>query len=345
VNRRRAVEGAVVAVLLLASLALFASSRAALSTVASVDLPVFALAVATTLAGLAFWSESLAALLRVQGYRPRPRRFLVVFLAGTGLRGLVPGGSSSGPAVLAYLVARTTDVPGETSAAMAYVAEVCLWIGSAVVATTGMVALLLFGRPTADVLGLAGALVVLATVVFGLLVYGAFRPTRIERRLRGAVRRLHDAVEPRSARLAEALDPDGVEASLDRFFGSLRQLAADPRRASPAVGAAVAGWFVHATTLYVVLLAVDVRASYAAALFVVPVGGLAEGLSILPGGVGSVEPGLIALLVLLTPVDLPTATVAVLLYRLSNYWFRVVLGFLALSLLGLGDLAGRAVES
>ena len=95
--------------------------------------------------------------------------------------------------------------------------------------------------------------------------------------------------------------------------------------------------------VHLVFLSVGIHLPYVAALFIVPVGGLAEGLSVLPGGIGSVEPGLIGLLVLFTSANLATATTVVILYRLVNYWFRIGLGFLALPVLGVGDVLQKSL--
>lgn len=73
------------------------------------------------------------------------------------------------------------------------------------------------------------------------------------------------------------------------------------------------------------------------ALFVVPVGGVAEGLSLFPGGLGSIESSQTLLLVLLTGVSIGAASVVVLLFRVSLYWFRLVVGAACLFYLGVRD--------
>jgi len=341
---RRIAEGVAVTGMLVASLALFGNPRQALDTIESVRTVPYAGALAGTLLGMVIWSGTLSALLRAQGVAVDPGRFQTTFVAGMGIRSVVPGGSASGPAVLGYVVGRTTDAPVETAVAMAYVQDVLLWVGATAVGTAGILGLLLFHHPSAQVLELAAGLTVLTLVMFGVVGYGILNPEPVERVVDALVTRLHDAASGVSERAAAYLDPEAVDDSLDRFFGAFRRLADDPEHLGPALASAVAGWFVHATTLYLVFVAVDVHASYAAAIFVVPVGGLAEGLSVLPGGIGSVEPAFTGLIVLLTSAGFTTSATVVFLYRLSNYWFRLGVGFAALPALGIGDVLDGAFD-
>lgn len=337
-NWRRVVEGVAVVGLLVAALALFGDPRETLSILTSVALVPYAGALATTLAGIVVWSGVMSSLLRAQGVDVRPGRFQTVFVAGMGIRSIVPGGSASGPAVLGYIVGRTTDASTETAVAMAYVQDVVLWVGATAVGLAGILGILAFGHPPRSVLELAGGLTVLTLVMFGIVGYGIRNPDPVESVVDRVVSWLSAVVGRVSESVAGYLDPEAVEASLDRFFDAFRRLADDPTHLSPAVGSAVVGWFVHATTLYLVFVALGMHVSYWAAIFVVPVGGLAEGLSVLPGGIGSVEPAFTVLIVLMTPADVTTAATTVVLYRLSNYWFRVALGFLALPLLRVADV-------
>jgi len=341
-ERRRVAEGVAVIALLFGALALFGDPRRTFAMLESVDPVPYAGALATTLAGLVIWSGALAALLRGQGVDVRPYRFVTPFVAGMGVRSVVPGGSVSGPAVLGYVVGRTTDASTETAVAMAYVNDVALWIGSAAVGAVGVLGLLLFRRPSGRLLALAGGLVAFAAVGFGIVGYGIRHPDPVEDVVGGVVAWLRGVVRRLVSGPVERFDPDTIGERLDRFFDAFGRLARDPTHLGPALVSAVGGWFVHASGLYLVFLALGIHVSYAAAILVVPVGGLTEGLSVLPGGIGSVEPAFAVLIVLLTPVSVSTAATVVVLYRLSNYWFRVALGLGALSLLGVGGVRGVA---
>lgn len=340
---RPIVEGVAVAALLVAAMAAFGDPQATLAVLGRVETVPYALALGSTLVGILIWSLSLARLLAAQGHRVAPGRFQATFVAGMGLRSVVPGGSTSGPIVLAYVVSRATGVPGETSVAMTSVLEVFLWIGTTVVGFVGFVGVLAFVRASPQLLALGVGLVVLAAIIFGVLLAAVRNPRPLERLVDRTVAWLQSKAGDRSNWLVGRLDPEAIDERIERFVDAFRQLGRDPSHLGPALATAILGWFVHASTLYFVLLAVDVHVSVFAPLIVVPTSGLAEGLSILPGGIGVVEPTFLALLVFVTPVNLPTAATVVLLYRLSNYWFRVGLGFASLPLLGLGDLLHASV--
>lgn len=334
---RRVLEGVGVATLFLVAIAMLGDPSRMFALLGSVDPFWYALSLLTTLGSVLVWSETLGVLLRAQGYAPRPGRFQVIFVAGMGLRSVVPGGSASGPAVVAYLLSRTTNVSGETSVAMAYVTEVLLWIGSAVVGSVGFVAILLV-QPSPRLYRLAVALGGLVVIVFGVLAYGIRHPESIESAAHRVVTVPYHAIDGHSSRIARHLNPDRIEDRLDRFFESFQRLGDDPSHLIPALVAAIVGWFLHVATLLFVFVALDVSVSVGVALFVVPVGGLAEGLSVFPGGLGAIKPAFIGLLVFLTPMNLATATTAVVLYRISNYWFRIALGFTGVFGLKAGDL-------
>ncbi|MFB6131440.1 MAG: YbhN family protein [Salinigranum sp.] len=297
---------------------------------------IYSLALAATVGWVLAWSQTLYALLIAQRGRLRSGRFRLVFFGGMALRGLVPGGSVSGPAVVSYVVATSTPVEAEESFAMAYVAEILYWLGSIALAVVGLLGLLLTGgaRPPVSLVAGLGALAVGFAAV---LAVGVRNPALVERpvnRLAGAGRATVGRV---SDRVRGALDPETIDRRLERFFEALGRLDDDPRHLLPAFGAAVVGWLCHVLALYVTFLALGVAVPPLALFFVVPVGGVARGISILPGGLGSVESSMIGLLVLLTPVGLGTAGVAVMLFRLSTYWFRLGVGALCLLYVGFDD--------
>lgn len=335
---RRVVEGVVVAALLVVALVTFGNPARTLAVLGRVNPLFFAGSLATTLGGILVWSVALSVLLEAQTHEMRLGWFQLIFVAGMGLRSLIPGGSTSGPLVLAYLVSRTTDVPAETSVAMTYVLEVFLWMGTTVVGFVGFAGMIAFEHPSTAVIQLGVGLLVLTIVIFTIVVFAVRNPEPIEGAIDTVVGCLKSHAGTRSSGIVGRLDPAAIDERIERFVDAFRRLAEDPTHLGPALAAAVAGWFVHASTLYLVFAAIGVHVGVFAPLAIVPVSGLAEGLSIFPGGIGVVEPTFLAFLLLATPIGVPTAATVVILYRLSNYWFRVGLGFLSLPVLGIGDV-------
>lgn len=298
---------------------------------------LYGLSFVAVLAWLVASAGTLFVLLRAQSVGLHWPRFAVVFAGGMGLRGLVPGGFVSGPPVMAYVVTTSTPVESEPSLAMAFVAEVCYWLGSVTVAATGLLGIVLFDRSTRVPASLVGGLAV-ATVVFaGALLLGVKNPRLVERPVHWVAFVGRRTVGRFSARVRRALAPSALDRRIERFFHALLLLGEDPRHLLPALGWAVVGWFCHTVALYVTVEALGLSISPFVAFFVVPVGGVVEGLSLFPGGLGSVESGQTLLLVLLSDMGLGMAGVVVLLFRVSSYWFRLLVGAVCLLYLGINE--------
>lgn len=88
---------------------------------------------------------------------------------------------------------------------------------------------------------------------------------------------------------------------------------------------ALAAWALEGLALWAILLGLGAPAGAPWAVGVFAAGSLAGGLSVLPGGVGTAEAGMVALLVA-GGVDSPTAFAATLLVRLLTLGFGAALG-------------------
>lgn len=335
-KQRRLVEGLVVVVVLAVLLTLVSGPQEVVRLVGRVNPLVYSLAFVAALAWLLAWSETLYVLLGTQHGGLHWLRFRLVFLGGMGLRDLVPGGVVVGPAVIAYVVATSTPVESEESLAMSFVAEVCYWLGSVVVAVGGLLGMAVLGEttPPRNLLLVLGVLALLGGL---LLAVGVRNPLLVEWPAHWVAWLARVTVGRFSERLRDELTADAIDERLERFFDALARLADDPRLLAPALGWSVVGWVAKSLALYVTLAALGLAVSPFVPLFVVTVGGVAEGLSLFPGGLGSVESSQTLLLVLLTSLSLGPAGVAVFLYRLTSYWFRLPLGAASLLYLGVRE--------
>ncbi|MFB6073872.1 MAG: YbhN family protein [Haloarculaceae archaeon] len=336
-KRARLVEGVIVVVVLTAVFLTVSGPETVAQLLLRANIWVYAVSVFAVIGWILASSETLYVLLRSQQAALHWGRFRLVFLAGTGIRGLVPGGSVSGPAIMAYVVATSTPVSTEGTLAMAYVAEVCYWFGSAVVAAVGLVGVSVLEGPETVPTSLVSGLVVTTAGAGVVLALGVRKPGLVERPAHWAAFAGRVTVGRVSERVRGALQADAIDRRIERFFDSLVRLSDDPRHLLPALAWSVVGWVCHSLALYVTLRALGLAGSPFVALFVVPVSGLAEGLSLFPGGLGSVESSQAVLLTLLTDAGIGTAGVVVLLFRLSSYWFRLGAGALALFYLGIRD--------
>jgi len=315
-----------------------------LEEVRAVDVVLYALVFPLALLWLFAWSQTLLRLLESRTGDHPDLYFYVVYLAGMFARGLVPGGSISGPAVMAYVVNAYTDIEPERTIAMTTVSELCYWAASmtAAVVGVGLLAATDGVAPRAfGLLSIAG----LAGLVAVVLAIGAVtHPTLAKRILRWPLIGLGSALGRVSERASAALSPEAVDERIDNAFEAVRELREQPRATLSAIGYAHAGIVCSSLTLYVALVAMGQSIAPWIPLFVVPIAGLVRGVSVLPGGLGSVEAGMVGLLTLVTPLSAGAAGTAVLLHRLSTFWFRLLVGAGCLLVLGLAKSPLEAIK-
>lgn len=119
-----------------------------------------------------------------------------------------------------------------------------------------------------------------------------------------------------------------VETARERFVGFQSDLGRiGGRRSALALALCYsgAGWLFEVGALATALWGLGGPVPVATLLVVVPVGKLA-GFMPLPGGFGSIEATVVALLLATTTVSGGVATAAVLLHRAATYWLPTILG-------------------
>src|SRR5215210_491789 len=161
--------------------------------------------------------------------------------------------------------------------------------------------LVVFGGslPTATTQALAAGLILSAVGIVGLLSMRHFRWT-------------FEKVLPKRLQAHYVHLEHGV-------IGSFKRL---PRL----VAYSVIGWVIEGMTLYLVAESVSAPVSVAGAVVIALAASLLTAVPITPAGLGFTEAGMMVMLQWLG-LDLPTATVITLLFRIINYWSIVVLGF------------------
>lgn len=309
-----------------------AGARQALRVLLGVNMGLVALAVALEAASLLAFAQLTRSTLP-RGTRPSFATVLRIDLATFAVGHVVPGGAAAG-AALGYRLLTAAGVSatdaGFTLATQglgsAVVLNVLLWLGLVVsIPLRGFNPL--YG--TAAVLG-AGLLGFFALVIFGL--------TRGEERAASWLCRL--------AGRTRLLDADRVQKTVHQVAARLRGLLADPRLLARSTGWATANWLLDAASLWVFLLAFGHRIGPDGLLVAYGLANVAAAIPITPGGLGVTEAVLIPMLVGFgTPSGI--ALLAVVAYRLVNFWVPIPLGAAAyLSLrTGTKTAEGRRAEA
>ena len=238
-------------------------------------------------------------------------------LAGSAASKVVPGGAATGGVVQAKLLIQAGHKPAAVASGLAGVGLI----------TTGVLLLLpvltipalLIGPPPAEQLqlGLLVSLILAVVIVgVGVLVLTWPRVVTVAGRLIG--RMLHE--------IRPSTTPDSVATLLSAQRA--RVAAAFEGRWWLAVFLAAANRMLDYAALVAALAAFDVHARPSEVLLAFVVAQALAMVPITPGGLGFVESGLTALLVVIgVPVDV--AVIATLLYRLVSYWLPIPVGVLA----------------
>jgi uncharacterized protein (TIRG00374 family) len=238
-------------------------------------------------------------------------------LAGTAASKVVPGGAATGGVIQARLLIRAGEPAAAVASALAGVGLITTAVLLLLPVLT--VPALLIGPPPAEQLrlGLLVSLIVAVVIVgVGLTVLMWPRVLSTTGRLVGRVlHRVRPSITGDSLATLLLAQRARIAAAFEgRWWLAMFLAAANRMFDYAALVAALAAFGVHARPSEVLLAFV-----VAQALAMVP---------ITPGGLGFVESGLTALLVVIgVPVDV--SVIATLLYRLVSFWLPIPIGVLA----------------
>lgn len=302
-----------------------------------VDVSILAVGFVSVVTALGCWSEAVRRLLASLDHPTGGFRYRRAYLAGEFLKQVIPLGQSAGPVLLAYTVSRKVGTPYERTLAATSVFAFLNVTASLVLAVGGLGLLVATDRGPSGTL-LRSALVavsVIAAVLVGVLVLTLYRRSLLEAgvvRLTSLVRSIVGRFSPR---VEATLAPATVRALLETYTAALDRLRGQRRRVFSAAALACAGWTFFLLPMYTSFLALGEAVPFTLVVFVVPVVTLFNVVP-LPGGLGGFEVAMAAVFAVLGVIPVPTATAAVFLFRLSNYWFLLLLGGVAAASLSVG---------
>lgn len=250
-----------------------------------------------------------------------PLRLFRIQMSTRALSSVVPGGTAAGSA-LGYRLMTLSGIPGPDAGFALGTAG----LGSAVVLNLLFWLALIISIPLRGVnpgyasAAIAGVLIMglVAALVFGLIE----GQERAERVLRWIAKKL---------RLSE----DRVGEAVRHIGGRLEELAEDRVLLGRVIGWAAANWLLDAASLWVFVRAYGGSLSMDGLLVAFGLANIAAVVPITPGGLGIIEALLISSLVGFG-ITRSTATLGVASYRLSQYFFPILLGGLLYLSLRLG---------
>ncbi|GAB7014381.1 lysylphosphatidylglycerol synthase transmembrane domain-containing protein [Halolamina salina] len=324
-QRLSVVAGLVAGLLALALFAWLVGVEQVVSTVASLDPLPFALGLVAVVGGVGAQFLALAALL---GVRPSVDGALA-YLRGVYGRQLLPVGNVAGPVLIAYSMRSATGIPTDRALPATIIAQAATFLGSTVVAFGGTVALVAGGR--SELLPVAGVLAVVGVgwiVLVGALVAGA----DLDRIVHSTAAAVNRTLGRLSGRVATRTSQEAIGRGLGEFDDARRLIREDPRRIVVAAALSVLGWTLLCVPAVTTGVALGTPIALAVACVAVPVSDFLNVIPV-PGGIGGVEVVLAGSLVALAGVDLAAAAVIAFCVRLCTYWFVLLLGGTATTLL------------
>ena len=302
--------GLLVFVILYFVLPQFASAHQSLHLLSTLNPFVIVLAVVFEIAAIYSYVELTRAVL----YPYSPGRFIIlrVNLAGLAISHVVPGGTAPAGA-LSYRIFSELGVPKETSAfglatqgtGSAVVLNIIFWVAL-------VISIPLRGfNPSYGFAALAG--VFLLAAFFGTLVLLTRGQRHADNWLRAIAARV------------PALDPDKVSDLLEKVAERIKVLFANRRTLWWAFTWAGLNWIFDATCLWVFVWAFGHVISPIDLLVAYGLANVLAAIPITPGGLGVVEGVLISTIVGFG-VPHSQAILAVLAYRLVNFWIPIPSG-------------------
>lgn len=293
-----------------------------------VDPTILALAAAVSLFAQLCWSISTVAILRgVDGDLPRGR-IQLGYMAGTFGKQVLPLGNVGGSAILSYVIADDLDRRFRDVFAAVTASELLVFAGSIGVGILGLVVILVSpysGLPTWLVVGLCSCLVFVLVGGGAVLAYRRHVLTTL---IEHAAAMVHGTVGRLSSRIHRSLSPDRVSSGTASFLDAFSTATGETRRLVIAATFAVVGWLAFSGALWLGFSAVGVSLPLGFVLFLTPASGVVTLLPT-PGGLGSTEVGLTAVISVVTATAPEVAAAGVLVYRLVTYWLVIAAGGLA----------------
>jgi len=279
------------------------------------DVRPFWFVIVATLEALSF--GSLWLLLRIAMPGSRWLDVATSQLAGNAASRIIPGGAASGGVVQGRMLIQSGHSPGTVGAVLS--ATGLLTTGMLLVLPVLTVPAVLFGPPPAHQLQLG---LVLSLVIATILVALGLALLMWDRFVAGVANVVGRLVHLVRRRVDAAAVARGIVDERDQVAAAFRG------RWLRALGSAAGNRMFDYAALVAALYAVGAQVRPSLVL-VAYVGALALAMvPITPGGLGFVETGLTAMLVL-AGVSADQALVATLLYRLVSFWVPIPIGALA----------------
>ncbi len=294
-------------------------------TLEKVNVWLLILAVLLEIASLSAYAELTRSVLSPDP----PRRFTVmrIDMSSMAVSHVMPVSAAAGPAV-AYRLLLDNDVTGSTAA----FALTTQGVGSAVVLNVIFWLALLISIPLSGYNPLYGFAALIGVILIGLFAGAVVLLTRGKRYAADWV--------ARAAAHVPLINPERVSTLVQKVAARLEGLLQNRQRLGGALGWASANWLLDVASLWVFLFAFGHVVNPLDLLVAYGLANVLAAIPVTPSGLGVVEAVLISTLVGFH-VPPGIATLAVLSWRMINFWLPIPVGGAAYLSLRFGPRARR----
>jgi uncharacterized protein (TIRG00374 family) len=231
---------------------------------------------------------------------------------------VLPGGAAAGTVMNVRTMERE-GVPARRTGLALVLAVILSDIALALIFLAGIVYSLAKQHLPAGYIAAAVVVLPIGAILIGVVFLLAFRRDLGARAMHRIARILH--------RFIHRIDPDSLARSAEELADEARS-ALSGRRFLVAMGLALANWLLDIFVLYLFFLALGHHQHFGALLVAYAVANMAAAIPLTPAGLGFVEATLIGVSVAFgAPRQI--AVVAVLGYRLVNFWLPLPVGLAA----------------
>ena len=284
----------------------------------SLSWPLLAAAAGAEVVSLLAFSRMRRGLLRVGGTHIGARRMGVLTLASNAVSATAPAGTAVSAAYL-YQQLRRAGANATVTVWTLVAGSIVSGLAFSVITVAGT--LLNGNLDLPEIIGAAGLSILAGVAMVAALAYVTAHPAPLLRAAEWSGRRLPD----------RWAGPDGrvVHAAAERVLAQLRVIRPRPRDWSLALGLSILNWTADLACFVLCCYAVGAHGLALGAAALAYVAGLATiGITLTPGGLGSVEAGMLIGLAH-GGVAGPVALAGVLAYRVIAYVFMGAVGWTA----------------
>lgn len=250
---------------------------------------------------------------------------LKLYIGASFLNSVTPLGQFGGEPFMAYIIDRNTEASYEEAFSAVLSADLVNSIPGFTFLFGGGLYLLLFGAITDQVMQLI-ALGVVSSIGLAVVLYFLwFRSGTIESGILSILEALVDFVG-RGHRILES-----AEKRLEEVENAFSTIGEDPRSLLKLSAFTHIAFVVNTAVLYSIMLAFRIQNPAFTSIYMVLILSELANYSPTPGGSGTFEAAMAGLITLFMSVDFASALAVAIVYRTTNFWPSIIIGYISLN--------------